>query len=168
MRNSNQEVNWFSVTGSSSGSSGQISKNMTGDTSSSLYKLGDFEFSSFLDKPDVTSQARKLLSTIKDEQVKNNANQLLILINSILQNLFGISELPPLKAYRNEDESIYFEWTFLHFRVGFSIETNIKDSGWFLTSDETAGGIMASGKILDGVGTERIVIWLLQFITLNF
>jgi len=136
--------------------------------SSSGSILSDPKFISNIGKPDITIKARQTLSKIEDPIVRNTANQLLYIINLLLQNYFADTDIPAIKAQVNDDGSVNFEWPFLHFRVGFNIELKIGESGWYIVSDDSAGSIMATGKIFNEVHTEKIVLWLLEFIILNY
>lgn len=168
MKITDQDTDWNYSTGSSSGLPYHLNRETKLYTSGSMSSLGDIEFSSSLTKPDVISKAKSLLTKIDNEPLRNSAEHLLIIIQSLLENYFDVSVFPPLKAYESEDGSIIFEWVFPHFRVGFSIEQDKSESGWFLVSDDSAGNILASGEILGGIGTEGIVFWLLQYISLNY
>ena len=71
--------------------------------------------------------------------------------------------IPRLQAHRAEDGSVLFEWVFPYYRIGFTIEPNPQESGWFLVSNRNLGSINASGFIT-GIDLDRLVLWLLEFI----
>ena len=73
-----------------------------------------------------------------------------------------VGHLPPLKAFNLDDDSAVIEWIFRDFRIGFNIEAEMDESGWYLVSNETLGGIGASGRIAEQ-NLERLLLWLLDF-----
>jgi hypothetical protein len=79
---------------------------------------------------------------------------------------FDLGHLPPLQAFNLEDRSILIEWAFPNFRIGFTIETNHEESGWYLVSNRNLGEISASGYTL-GMDIKALVLWLLNFILSN-
>lgn len=99
-------------------------------------------------------EARKLLSVIDE------------MIGSFQQFGFDLGYLPPLQAFNVEDGSILIEWIFRDFRIGFNIEPNPNDSGWYLVSNKNLGEISASGYTL-GIDIKNIVLWLINFILSN-
>jgi len=99
----------------------------------------------------VADEARKLLSLIRAT------------VSSFHQLSFDLSFLPPLRAFNNEDGSFLIEWIFKDYRIGFSIEVNHAESGWYLVSKRELGEISASGYIAD-VNIKNIVLWLLNFV----
>jgi len=72
----------------------------------------------------------------------------------------GTTQLPPIHAFTPEDGSLLIEWTATHWRIGFSVEQDTKDAGWYLVSDELAGNIRAYGN-LAGVDVPWLVKWAL-------
>ncbi len=156
------------ISSTTSGSPAIFPKRVSSHTSAYISGQSDIEAPSFQNKPDVTSKARAIIANITNDTVRNNASYLLFLIQTLLNNYIDITELPPLRAFQAEDDSVTFEWVFIHYRVGFSIAQNSDASGWYLVSDDTAGSIMASGKILDTSNQEGLILWLLQYIVLNY
>jgi len=76
---------------------------------------------------------------------------------------FEVGTAPSLKAYEAEDESILIEWIYTNFRIGFTIERNPRESGWYLVSNEKIGNKRASGPLLWS-NLEKNLLWLLNFI----
>lgn len=103
---------------------------------------------------EMSKEAKKVLGTIQD------------IVVSFQQSKFDLTGLPPLNAFRVNDGSMYFEWTSSDFRVGFSVEPNPSESGWYLVSNKKLGEISASGYIA-GVELKSLVIWLLSFVLSN-
>lgn len=93
-----------------------------------------------------TSKARKRLSAIADHRIATNAETILDNLETELQSI-ARNDLPPFHVAEGEDGSVAIEWIFPHFRLGFSVEPDEKDSGWFFVSDETMGTINACGYL---------------------
>jgi hypothetical protein len=92
-----------------------------------------------------------------------------VLQNVLLKNRINIKrslQLPPLKIRWVEDQSALIEWIFKDFRIGFSIEPNIKDSGWYLVSNNNLQEMSASGE-LQLENLESLIINLLNFAIVN-
>ena len=103
---------------------------------------------------EMAKEARKLLTTIQD------------IVISLQQSRFDLTGLPFLNAFLANDGSIYFEWTSANFRVGFSIEPNPSESGWYLVSNKKLGEVNASGYIA-GIDIRKLIVWLLSFVLSN-
>jgi len=98
---------------------------------------------------------------------KDQARDLLLLIQDILSDLqqygFNIGYLPKIYAFNIDDGSILLEWIFKDYRLGFTVEPNPQDSGWYLVTTEKLSNISASGYIIkDNFRTD--VLWLLNYI----
>lgn len=92
-----------------------------------------------------------------------------VLQNVLLKNRINIrrsSLLPPLKFRWLEDNSALIEWIFKDFRIGFSIEPDIEESGWYLVSNNNLQEISASG-VLQFETLEFLIINLLNFASAN-
>jgi hypothetical protein len=103
---------------------------------------------------EMAKEARKLLTTIQD------------IVISFQQSRFDLASLPLLNAFIANDGSMYFEWTSSDFRVGFSIEPDPSESGWYLVSNKKLGEISASGYIT-GIDIKNLIVWLLSFVLSN-
>jgi len=99
-------------------------------------------------------------------EAKNVLSTIYQMIFTFKQFNFDIGYLPPLKAFNLEDGSVLIEWIYPDFRVGFSIEENKKESGWYLVSNKKLGEISASG-FLESIDINRLVLWLLNFVISN-
>ena len=134
-------------------------------TSGASYDLGDYiyRFPSNFD----------ILRDIKIEnKTKNNAKtfqyvqHFVTTFQSVLlknrANIKHSSLLPPLKFHWLEDNSALIEWIFKDFRIGFSIEPDIEESGWYLVSNNNLEEISASGE-LDFKNLESLIVRLLNF-----
>jgi hypothetical protein len=92
--------------------------------------------------------------------------QLVSAMQSLMQkNRYAIQSsaiLPPLQFRWIDDGSALVEWLFKDFRIGFSIEPQVKESGWYLVSNENLGEISASGP-LDFANLDPLLLQLLFF-----
>jgi hypothetical protein len=107
------------------------------------------------ENPEVAQRARKLLLVIQ-EVITTFAEQLRL----------DPDQLDPLHMFKDTDGSLLIEWIFPDFRIGFAIEVNIVDSGWYLASNRTLGNIAASGSIA-GANIRGLVSWLVYFALLS-
>jgi hypothetical protein len=112
----------------------------------------------------LTEPAREVVNSASDKELAKAAILILAELQVQLDEILNAEDLPPFRAFEAEDGSLLIEWIFTHFRIGFSIEPDKKDSGWFLVSDDTAGRINASGHLL-GVNIRRLTTWLIAFAT---
>lgn len=119
-----------------------------------------------LEERDVTRKAREFLKSFENKALVLQAENILaiILAEVILSN--PQFELPPVVAYQGDDGALLLEWIYPDFRIGFSLEVDEKDWGWYLASKPTAGGIVASG-FLAGVNLRSLISWLINFAMLR-
>lgn len=59
----------------------------------------------------------------------------------------GILDLGTLKRTELDDGGVLIEFVMRKARLGFSIELDEGESGWYFVSDESAGAVLASGSI---------------------
>ncbi|SRR6266545_645505 len=112
---------------------------------------------------------RSALETIKTEpnkEVVNEAKKFLFLLQETVSSLqqlnFDLSFIQPIQAFISEDNTIILEWIFKNYRIGFSIEENSNESGWYLVSKRELGEISASGYL--DPNTKNIILWLINFV----
>jgi len=103
------------------------------------------------ENPDVVREARKLLSIIKD------------MMAIFPQMGLDLIYLPRVNAFNLDDGSVLIEWKFNDFRIGFGVELNIEESGWYLVSNKNLGEISASGYITIK-DVRGLVLWLFNFV----
>ncbi len=131
-------------------------------TNETIDRLG---YSSFL--LEITSLTKSALKTIQkapNPQVAKEAENLLSIIHKMMVFLRkrGVN-LPSLHAFNIDDGSVSIECSFNNLKVGFNIEPEQKDSGWYMVSNEELGEITASGYI-SSIDTNRLIGWLFLFI----
>lgn len=118
---------------------------------------------------DIIKSAWNTLKETVNQEVAREAKKLLTIIQETivsLQQLEFVGSLPPLRAFNVNDNSLLIEWIFPNFRIGFTIEPNPYDSGWYLVSNKNLGETSASGYI-DGMDTKKLFLWLLNFVLAN-
>ncbi len=111
---------------------------------------------------------RGALATINDHpntDVKQRAEHILNQIQKIITYFtcigFDLNAIPKIHAFTYEsDEAILLEWIFKEYRIGFSFEEIISESGWYLVTNKGLGEISASGFLTD----DDLVLWLMNFI----
>ena len=127
--------------------------------------------SDYISLPPNTNVIQSALSSLKslsNSDLVQYAKKILLIIQENL-NVFAKEEtelLPPIRVFDVEDGSILIEWIFKDFRIGFNIESNINESGWYLVTNKNLGEINASAYILDG-NIKKIILWLLYFVIIQ-
>jgi len=58
--------------------------------------------------------------------------------------------LPNMMVEINDDSSVFFEWIFKDFRIGFSIELNVNESSWYLITNKNLEELSVSGSLYAG------------------
>jgi hypothetical protein len=114
--------------------------------------------------PTVLASAWELTTSLCASSVGKQAK---ILLESIQEWLVfprtqpEAGNLPELHSRLVEDGSVLFEWVLPQLRLGFGLEEDPSDSGWFLVTGDELGSISASGRI-EGADLPRLVSWLLN------
>ena len=79
---------------------------------------------------------------------------------------FDLVRVPTLYAFVTENGGLLFEWMLSDFRIGFTIETNERESCWYVVTTEKMGSIRASGYT-HGVNLDGMIAWLFHFLIFN-
>lgn len=74
---------------------------------------------------------------------------------------YNVRGLPPLEATEASDGSFLIEWMLKDRRLGFNIEPQGDDSGWYFVSSKEAGGRCASGG-LASLDIRQLLKWSLS------
>ncbi len=132
--------------------------------------LGGALFSHYLPLPvgsSLLTNAWGEASKLRNSEQASQAKELLTSIQQSLYTLeryhYDLSIIPPLQAIVEDDGSVLFEWIFRDYRLGFGIEINPRESGWFLVTNHVLGDIAANGLIA-GIDLNLLINWLLRFI----
>jgi predicted ATP-grasp superfamily ATP-dependent carboligase len=113
---------------------------------------------------DPTARIRAKIERFPDKVMATQAIRILDDVRRILSDAVDIDELPPIRTFANEDGSLLIEWMSPHWRIGFSIERDNNESGWYLVSDESYGDVRAYGN-LNSVDVKWLVTWALARLT---
>lgn len=115
----------------------------------------------------VLGRSLSALRKINDDDVAKRSERLISIIQKVLhlfdQGGYDVSSLPPLQPFFPDDGSVLFEWIFPDYRIGFSIERESKESGWYLVTNSQRGEISASGYLLPD-RYPNVIRWLLTYI----
>lgn len=118
----------------------------------------------------IFQQVRETIKLTENQDVANEATNLLLLIQDVLSNFqlmkFDIGYIPQLRAYNVDDGSVLLEWIYKDFRLGFTIEPISQESGWYIITNEKLGNISASGYLFSD-NKNSIILWLINFVLIN-
>lgn len=113
---------------------------------------------------DPTWNARNSIKEVKDSRMMNDALMILDKLRYRIRENSNINMAQNISAFVSDDSSITIEWIFPNFRIGFGIEEDPKESGWYLVSDKSFGGINAEGY-LAGINVDWLVKWMICLVT---
>jgi hypothetical protein len=121
---------------------------------------------------DAVEEGWSLLRRIRDhrelaDQCEDLLNTIEELVLRVQSHGFDAMALPRLHAFLTEDSSVLFEWIFPDCRIGFTIEANASESGWYLVAKRTGGEIFASGALSE-IELDSIISWLFSFISTHY
>ena len=108
---------------------------------------------------DLTKSALIKLKSFEDTDRKDRAQRVL---EVFCKQLIDDDIKVPIDVFEGDD-SISIEWIFDEFRIGIGIETDKRESGWYLISSKDAGGIDAIGSLVD-VDLAVLINWLILFV----
>lgn len=119
---------------------------------------------SYFPKADLTTSAINKLSSFSNADLVHEAQEILEKLRKKLDKKIVFDYgLPPIDVFESDDGSILLEWIFDKFRIGINIDSDPKESGWFLVSDKSAGGVNALGY-LENTDTDWLLGWLVCFV----
>lgn len=105
----------------------------------------------------LVGRVEQRLAELTQESVVDQAKSLLGRLRRLATRM-DLSELPPLRLSIDEDGAALVEWTLADRRLGFSLETDPVESGWYFATSPDHGSQMASGD-LAYVDLDRVVRW---------
>lgn len=130
------------------------------------------DYSPFIDGPssyvlrDAIAFAERLSDDVLSTQVDHLLHSLKGGLHLMSWNIVDIPTMPSLRPHTVDDGSLLFEWVLPNFRIGFNVERNPSESGWFMASSQALGDIGASGFIANG-DLLKLVFWLLTYLVLH-
>lgn len=87
----------------------------------------------------------------------------------VLQNNSGnpkLSDPPPFLVSQHSDGAVSIEWIFPHFRAGFHIERELKESSWTIQSDDNLGSADMLGFLREDI-LQKQVLFVWNYISEN-
>ncbi len=107
------------------------------------------------------------LENIENEDLKNLVNEFIknfkIILITYNHSFPDDISLPEITLNINEDNSVLIEWIFKDFRVGFSFESDIKHSFWYIVSNDKFDSFNSSGK-LSLTNLDELITTILDFV----
>jgi len=110
-----------------------------------------------------SKDARAELVKITNRTLADQVEKILNIIESQLQP-YDFLTIPPIYVDELENGSILIEWAFDNVRLGFNIENQISNSGYFLASNHLAGEIRNSGYLFRGLRLGTIIHSLISLL----
>ena len=86
------------------------------------------------------------IKNLPSSAMRTQANSIISIFRKAA-SAYGVNNQPPLSASIATDGSLLVEWIFSDKRLGFNVEPNQDESGWYFVSSETAGGYCESGLL---------------------
>lgn len=121
----------------------------------------------------ITLQSDYILESLTEVQkitnpvMKQKAIDILINIQKLIDTFNSyqcdINNIPKLNSHGIDDNGFLIEFTGDLYRIGFSLEEEISESGWYLTTNEDMGSIGASGFLKEELQIKKLIFWLLCF-----
>jgi hypothetical protein len=100
---------------------------------------------------DIFNEAVSGLHVLSNPEVKEETLSFLRTFQKLIMIQRNKTEfsghLPPLKFRPQEDNSVLLEWIFRDFRIGFAFEPKLRESSWYLVSNERLNEASASGLL---------------------
>jgi hypothetical protein len=117
----------------------------------------------------ITANARRLAATLESEDMAAAVGDVAQAIGELvvaLSDRMDTESLPPINAVVADDGSALLEWILPDMRIGFTIETDVSESGWFLVSSSGVSNVAASG-VLNADGQQELLRLLLSILRVN-
>ncbi len=114
----------------------------------------------------IFENVEKYLSKINDNKIKDFLIEFMHTFQEILiekMTKVGIyNYLPQMTVEEQDEESIFLEWIFKDFRIGFSFEKKVDDSTWYMITNKNLEEFIVSGSL----NKENVYITALK--TINY
>jgi hypothetical protein len=129
---------------------------------------GEARVFSFCGESNPVREAKAIIPQIQNKIVAEQLDKLLLTISKMIEfaqrKRPELGNIPALIAHIDEDGAVTVEWVFPDFRVGFNLEVNPADSGWYLVSNKKLNESTMSGQMKN---MDTIIPTLLNFIVGN-
>ncbi len=120
---------------------------------------------------DIFSNVEKNLDVIKTEDVKHYVLNIIKYFEQILKELDRnyrlLNLLPPFIISQEDDGSIFLEWVFKDFRIGFNIDVDTTKSSWFLITNSNLEELSVSGDISSDDDLKSTIIKIIKYVLQN-
>lgn len=138
------------------------------------YQAGDATSGTRLPRPYITQDVVRIVAPVmkalqetRNQQVAQAVRDLILIMAGLMGQFsavgFDLSNLPAISGANLEDGSFLVEWLPPNCRVGFVIETEAKDSMWYLVTKQNSRDSNKSGS-LGGIEGKSAVSQLVSFV----
>jgi hypothetical protein len=149
----------------------------TGSYSSRIYPATDTSGSQFethvtpsIPSISLTRSAHEIVEQIESHVIKDDAIRLLEIFEkvaiSLKTNAVDISRLPNLNATSIDDDTLFIEWIFSDFRIGFTLGSDPTNNSWFLVTNRKLEEYSSSSSLTRS-NMESIIFRLVNFALAN-
>lgn len=127
------------------------------------------QFLSLPEKSSLVASAWQSTKGMTNQKIARKARKLLSVFHQMICDFqlcgFDLGSLSSFSAVELPDGSALVEWIFNGFRIGFTIELNMLDSGWYLIAKEDSSFTNAYGNLrnIDSDQFKKKALWLLNF-----
>lgn len=127
---------------------------------------GNNYYNSFSKNTDVFDKVIKEMGSIENESLRENLLEFTRTFTSILSNLKEIPNFLPAFILTVEEDSLFLEWVFKDFRVGFTISVSEDESMWFMITNKNLEELSVSGD-LKSSDYYSVILRILGFVLEN-
>lgn len=88
------------------------------------------------------------IKTIQNQVLKERLIYFVSIFMHILSQYNGVPNVLPSLTITEDEDSVFLEWVFKDFRMGFTFCENEKESMWFLVSNRNLEELSVSGDLM--------------------
>jgi hypothetical protein len=120
----------------------------------------------------VFTRLSKAVDSLSNIDVKNYTITILEALNKALQNINNYNKniskyLSKLNVIEQADLAALIEWNFQNFRVGFSVESDLSESSYFIVSEDKSMGSFNANSQKIGLDKDIAIEKILEFVLEN-
>jgi hypothetical protein len=132
--------------------------NSTSGSSNSSYRLSHNQ---------VTEKARLIIPELSNKVIIDTLTEILNIIDSVtLSDPLVARYIKPISPTITDDGSLLLEWNNPDFRLGFNIEDDKHESGWYLVTSSRLQNIRATDRLIN-TDLEKMVKTLIKVVEQN-
>ena len=109
----------------------------------------------------IIRRAWDIVNKSDKNKIRENGKELLLKISELLNVVkragYEIKHIKELGAMQLEDGSILIEWIFKNYRIGFNIEEDANECGWYLVTNKYMGNRSWSGLLKEENEKNRLM-----------